>query len=181
MPKKVISKQELIHIASQIIKEQGLESCSIRAVARNAGVAVGTIYNYFSSHRTLLEELFFNSWKLTLEKLQPIAIEDITPEKKIELFANTLKSDIQDRKGLGRELFGMSKFSEKLCDSHKEIFKSIVEIIYLIISESPKNKKCKQDNLIMISRWILMIIIDSVTGNGSDFNLVIPELKERFI
>lgn len=181
MAKKVISKEELLQIASHIIKEQGLESCSIRTLAKEAGVAVGTIYNYFSSHRKLLEDVFFKSWILTLEKLQPIAKLNKTPEDKIELFAVTLKSDIEDRKGLGRELFGMQKFSEKLCDSHKEIFKSINDVICIIISGSAKNKECNKENLLMISRWILMIIIDSVTGNGRDFDMVIPELTSRFI
>ena len=50
------SKEEVLQIAYQLAAEQGLDSISARKVSAAAGVAVGTIYNYFPSIDDLLLE-----------------------------------------------------------------------------------------------------------------------------
>ena len=45
----VTSKEEIIAVCQKIAKERGLEAISIRSVASECGMAVGSVYNYFSS------------------------------------------------------------------------------------------------------------------------------------
>jgi AcrR family transcriptional regulator len=48
----------ILDAAEQLAAEVGLPAASIQAIAQRAGVAIGTIYNYFSDRNELLVELF---------------------------------------------------------------------------------------------------------------------------
>lgn len=48
----------LLEAAEEVAAHRGLESTSIAAIAEGAGVAVGTLYNYFADRDALLAALF---------------------------------------------------------------------------------------------------------------------------
>lgn len=51
-------RDELLEAAERAIVEDGVEGASLASIARRAGVAVGTIYNYFGDRQELFFELF---------------------------------------------------------------------------------------------------------------------------
>jgi len=51
-------RDEILEAAERAIVEEGLEGASLLSIARRAGVAVGTIYNYFHDRQELFRELF---------------------------------------------------------------------------------------------------------------------------
>ena len=59
----VTSKEEIIAACQKIAKERGLEAISMRSVASECGMAVGSVYNYFSSKSELLCAAIENIWK----------------------------------------------------------------------------------------------------------------------
>lgn len=181
MARKIITKEELLNIASEIINDKCLKACSIRALSKKAGVAVGTIYNYFPSRDNFLEELFKKSWIATLDKLQPILQNSESIEKKLETLAFCLESDVEARKGLGKEIYGAVKFSKDMCKSHKDVFEKIIIVIKDIISQSENNRSKSSSDLILVSKWIFMILIDTIVGNERNLKDVLPELKYRFL
>ncbi len=56
MPKKIIKRQEIIQAAIEVFSASCFENSSISEIARRAGVAEGTIYQYFKNK----EDLFFS-------------------------------------------------------------------------------------------------------------------------
>jgi AcrR family transcriptional regulator len=48
----------ILEAAEQVAAEQGLSNASLQAIAERAGVAVGTIYNYFPDKQELFAALF---------------------------------------------------------------------------------------------------------------------------
>ena len=50
----VISKEEILHVCRELIREKGWESVNIRAVAGACGISVGSVYNYFHSKAELI-------------------------------------------------------------------------------------------------------------------------------
>lgn len=181
MARKVITKEELLNIATKIIEEEGVKACSVRRLSKEAGIGTGTIYNYFPSQKELLQNLFFMSWSDTIANLEPILEMDSTPENKIREFAFKLKKDIVARKGIGKELYGVERFNSDICESHREIFNAIIGLIYKIISEAPINIDKGSEKLEMVSRWILMIIINSIITNEFPLEDVVNEINSRFL
>ncbi|MGW8121322.1 TetR/AcrR family transcriptional regulator [Roseivirga echinicomitans] len=54
-------KKLILESAFDIIKDQGFHGCPMSLVAKNAGVAAGTIYTYFESKNDLIFELYFHA------------------------------------------------------------------------------------------------------------------------
>ena len=50
--------EAILDAAEEVAAERGLEATSTAAIAERAGVAVGTLYNYFPDRETLLGSLF---------------------------------------------------------------------------------------------------------------------------
>ena len=59
----VTSKEDIIAACQKIAKEQGLEAISMRSVASECGMAVGSVYNYFPSKSELLCATIENIWE----------------------------------------------------------------------------------------------------------------------
>ena len=62
MNPNVTNKEEILAVCRSIAQKQGLRSVTIRNVADNLGVAVGSLYNYFPSKNDLMLETVTSCW-----------------------------------------------------------------------------------------------------------------------
>lgn len=60
---------ELLRCAQSIADTDGYEKISIRALAEQAGIAAGTVYNYFSSKDEILLAMTDEYWSKALEEM----------------------------------------------------------------------------------------------------------------
>lgn len=71
----VISRQELLQSARQVIASHGMQALTLKAVAEGAGVTQGTVYYHFRNKEQLLLELIKemcqDSWHDLLADLKP--------------------------------------------------------------------------------------------------------------
>lgn len=63
-------REQLLGCAREIMAEHGPQAVSIRALAQRAGIAVGTIYNYFSDKDDLLLALTEEYWNRAMEEME---------------------------------------------------------------------------------------------------------------
>lgn len=64
MPKIIENLPErLVNEAYRQVKERGYSAMTIRSVARECGVGVGTVYNYYSSKEALVAAFMLEDWK----------------------------------------------------------------------------------------------------------------------
>ena len=55
--KSAITRDEIVEAAYGRARSQGLASLSVRAIARDCGVAAGTLYNYFPDKSSLVTDI----------------------------------------------------------------------------------------------------------------------------
>lgn len=55
---RATTEATLLDAAEEVAAREGVEAASLQAIALRAGVAVGTIYNYFADRNALIEALF---------------------------------------------------------------------------------------------------------------------------
>lgn len=63
MKKSVTSKEELCRIARDIARREGISKLSIRRLAAESGIAIGTVYNYYPSKGDLIVEIMEDFWR----------------------------------------------------------------------------------------------------------------------
>lgn len=69
MNKTITSKQELLEASKAIASTKGLEAISIRSVATQCEVSIGSIYNYFASKDELVIATIESIWKELIQQL----------------------------------------------------------------------------------------------------------------
>lgn len=70
MPKIIGEVNEkILTCAKRKMFEEGYNGLSLRSVAKECQIAVGTIYNYFESKDMLIASILLEDWKIALEKM----------------------------------------------------------------------------------------------------------------
>jgi len=105
MPKIIKDiEAKILRSAIELLKEKGYENVDMRLVAKANGIAVGTLYNYFSNKEELFLSALEESWSDTIEILDTIVESEETPDNKLTKFIETLYDGMVGRGGLGRQL-----------------------------------------------------------------------------
>ena len=63
-------RETLLDLARSIADSDGIEAVNIRTIAQRAGIAIGTMYNYFSSKEQILLALTEEYWMQTLLEMR---------------------------------------------------------------------------------------------------------------
>ncbi|MBF8436440.1 TetR/AcrR family transcriptional regulator [Halanaerobiaceae bacterium Z-7014] len=109
------NKKELIlDSAIKVMAEEGYYFTKMSWIADRAGIAVGTIYNYFSSKEEVLEEIFAREFKKRLDLLAELEESpELSVVSKLELFLVRHFEEIKKNPDLGNILVREKEFPKK--------------------------------------------------------------------
>ena len=62
--------EEILQIAQNLLNSQGIEKITIRAIAQKAGIATGTVYNYFSNKEEILFQITRSYWEKAFVEME---------------------------------------------------------------------------------------------------------------
>lgn len=65
------SREEIMRVSRKIVSEKGLPALNMRALAKECGIALGTLYNYYSDKDELVVAAIESVWQDILEKSVP--------------------------------------------------------------------------------------------------------------
>lgn len=74
----------ILNVGKELLLEGGYEQMTLRRVAKECGIASGTIYNYFPSKDILVATIMLEDWQRLLEKAQPELLKADTVLEGIE-------------------------------------------------------------------------------------------------
>ncbi len=114
MPKIIENiEQKIFNAVVLLIRRHGYSAVSMRMIAKESGIAVGTLYNYYSDKEELTTTVVYLSWKETLKNLEIILNKELTPREKLHLFLESLYDEISQRRGIGNELMKHDLYKDK--------------------------------------------------------------------
>lgn len=129
----VTSKEEILEEAKKIIA-QGSAQLSMRTLARQCGISVGSIYNYFPSREDLVVEVISQVWE---DIFHPVMcgmerknflelVEDI--QKSVQEGRECYPHFFEEHTGLApNKEKGRSMMSEALCHMRRALCKALKE------------------------------------------------------
>lgn len=98
----------LVEAAEALLREGGLEAATVPAIARRAGVAVGSVYRRFPDKdavmRAVAERFFVRARALNMRSLQPERWTDVAPEVIARLFVASIVNSYRHHGDLLRAL-----------------------------------------------------------------------------
>lgn len=86
----VTSKEAILLACRTIAAGQGLSALSMRTVAKECGIALGTMYNYFPDKDTLLLATVESVWKDIFHRSNPCGTPLLFPDYAADLFRGIL-------------------------------------------------------------------------------------------
>lgn len=70
MPKIIANvKEQIIEESKKQIEKYGYENITIRSIAKECGIAVGTVYNYFQSKDMIIATFVLQDWLLCIDSI----------------------------------------------------------------------------------------------------------------
>lgn len=106
MNKTVTSEEDILKVSRKIISEKGLSFLSMRAVAAECGISVGSVYNYFPSKTELIRLTVESVWK---EIFRPL--EEINQVGNFACFVQNIFGAISEGSEKYRSFFSMHSLS----------------------------------------------------------------------
>ena len=189
MNKKNIKKETIINAAIKVFAGKGFFNSKVADVAREAGVADGTIYLYFKNKDDLLISLFETKMEEILQRFQGILGQPLTPPQKLEQFIDLYFQMIREDKELAEvfqvELRQSSKFLKQY---HNQKFLDFLGIIERIIRDGRDSGHFRSDTRIHTIKIAIFGALDElarewilVQGKTDELKGYASELTKTFI
>jgi len=154
----------IIEAATKVFAKNGFYQSKIAQIAKEAGVADGTIYIYFENKDDILISLFEEQMKAVLDNmsLQITKIDD--PAEKLEIFASTHLGLIEKNKDMAEIIQVELRQSGKFMKEYKnERFLEYLDIIGDIISEGQKRGLFRKDVIPGVAKRAFFGALDEVS------------------
>ncbi len=165
MPKIIENlREELLAEAKRQIAERGYKNTTIRSVAAECGIAVGTVYNYFKSKDMLIASFILEDW---LECVRSIAAQPKENRRAYLHFIHISLLKFEEKyKVLFSDEDAMVAFSSASSERHGQLRSQLADLIMPICDE-----KFTAD---FVAEAML-----TWTTNGRSFNEIYVLLPER--
>lgn len=109
-------KQQIMDMALKLFSERGYYEVTIADIAKELGMSVGNLYNYFSSKEALAKELLLYISKILGQEIRRINLEKISTKEKIEKIVRFYFQTVEERPEL-------IDYFLRVYLAHKEVFK----------------------------------------------------------
>ena len=133
MPKIIKdAKETIVKEARALLAENGASKLNMRALAESAGVAAGTLYNYFPSKEDLITEVVREDWVKMLdavEKKLPAASSAIMG---LEMLFAAISDYREKHAFLWSTIRASKKFQKKQLDYHREMIEEICDRVRIL-------------------------------------------------
>lgn len=162
MPKKIEKVKEKIRQAAQTLFEtHGYAEVDMKVIAENAGIAVGTIYNYFPTKKQLFITTAKKGWEELFEELKKANILELSPKENLKSLMESLyRSSLPKRKmwvgffsgvsqSYGYEIDELESFLQKLLKQLNNIFTDVILQIPLPTAHPLKGEEMRIGLLLM--------------------------------
>lgn len=86
MNKVVTSKEDILAVSKKMVADKGMQAINMRSVAKQCGVAVGSVYNYFPSKNDLMIAVIDAIWKEIIQGISDCTLSSGFVENTEKLF-----------------------------------------------------------------------------------------------
>lgn len=155
-----ISEKEkrILESAIKIFSEKGFSAATTSEIAKEAGVAEGTIFRYFKTKKDLLRGILIKLVNLLSGKVVLENIEKILEESYEKDLRQVFKEIVYDRMKLADSLYPMARVVMTEAIYHEDVrdalYKNIIEKALLMFKKFHK---------VMVEKGVLRDDIDSTT------------------
>ncbi len=126
--------KDIINAALRLFGQKGFEATSITAIAREAGIAKGLLYNYFDSKEHLMEEVILEGFRSILPSLDDLKLKKQSPEKAFRQMLESTRDSVKSNPKFW-QLYIRMFFQISANDRVEKIFLKYTQTYFQVIRE----------------------------------------------
>jgi len=97
LPAREDRRRQILDAATRVFARKGFHGCRVGDIAKEAGVAYGLMYHYFSSKDELLETIFRDTWTQMVERIREVEDSSVPVREQVRrVSALVLRTWIRD-------------------------------------------------------------------------------------
>jgi AcrR family transcriptional regulator len=140
MPKIIKNvHKKILDVAQELFATQPYDKVDTRQISKHAGIAAGTLYNYFPTKQALFFAVFETRWEESISRLKHTLQIQENHTASLETFITGLYREIQHNKGLGRTSFQLITTEHGKSDfpaQHPHPMLNIVENLFSVFLQA---------------------------------------------
>lgn len=130
MPKVIKDvKTRIITSATEQFDRTDFHSVDIRQIAKDCGIAVGTVYNYYPNKKSIMYAVFEALWSESIKKLDKLIDSSEASSDLFRQYAEMLHVEMLKKKGIGRNLMRLELLDNPHEAKTKKNFFEELEVI----------------------------------------------------
>ena len=176
-----MTREDILEAAAQVFREKGFHGASMNDIAEAVSLQKASLYHHVSSKQEILLELLDRALELLLERISPIANQNITADKKLRLmiceYLQILVENIDLASVLLFEHRSLERKQRARHIPNRDKFESLWRDV---LAEGVRAKLFKCDNPALISRAILGQLNWTITWYRPDGALSIEEISDQY-
>lgn len=133
MPKQIPNAREIIYtIAKRDLHEKGYMGLTLREIAAQSGIAVGTIYNYFSSKDMLVASIMAEDWLFSQKNMKKSFKTALTVEEGVRVIYDAIKNFVVKYEPIWKEYKGIPNgFAQRQMMLRNQMSNLLAELLEL--------------------------------------------------
>lgn len=161
MNTKNITKQQIIKAAARVINREGLENATVDDIAKEAGIAKGSVYSYFKSKDQIFTEAVKRTAQERIDKLTFLLEQFSTTKEKLSILlkANRKIAKSDPESFLMNYSLLLSTHKNLKKKSAQQFFKSYLELVEQIMKEGKESNQIKTKDP-KLAAFITIIVSD---------------------
>jgi TetR/AcrR family transcriptional regulator, fatty acid metabolism regulator protein len=153
--------RQIIDAAVIVIAENGYHQAQVSKIAKEAGVADGTIYLYFKNKEDILISVFREKMAIFITNLREVLDKDLdTSERLLKMIANHFRVLHEDRHLAIVTQLELRQSGKKLRLRINEVLKDYLDLLDIILVEGIENGELSSTLDVRLGRQMVFGTID---------------------
>ncbi|HEY4531593.1 MAG TPA: TetR/AcrR family transcriptional regulator [Kurthia sp.] len=164
MKKEKPKYKQIIDAAVIVIADNGYHQAQVSKIAKQAGVADGTIYLYFKNKEDILISVFQEKMSVFIEGLQEIVVKEAPASEKLEFMITNHFSVLSKDKYLARVTqLELRQSNRDIRLKINAVLKEYLDQLDAILEEGVETGLFAKDMDLRLARQLIFGTIDEVT------------------
>ncbi|HEX8727511.1 MAG TPA: helix-turn-helix domain-containing protein [Ktedonobacterales bacterium] len=156
-------RQRIYDAALALFRRQGVAGATIREIAREAGVGVGTFFNYFESKEDVLAALGHQRHERMKALLADPAMDALSARERIERIMRALIEEMEEEPSLSRAVVRAALGSPALFHGERARFVALADLFAEILRAGQAHGEVAADCDAEVASHLLISIYATLT------------------
>lgn len=176
-----MTREDILEAAAQVFRQKGFHGASMKDIADAVNLQKASLYHHVSSKQEILLSILDRALELLLERISAITVQNISPDKKLQLMMREYMKILVDNQDLAAVLLFEHRSLERKQHARHVPNRDKFETLWKeVLADGVKVKLFKCDDPALATRALLGIMNWTMTWFNPEGPLTIEQIADQY-